>query len=83
MEAGPFVYLSSVEEGDHILVHDAKGGMKLYTIYANEKVRENDFDIVEKIAAMFENSIIMITCENERIEGGYANRRIVAAKPLR
>ena len=82
-ESGPFANLSSVEEGERIFVHDARGGMKIYTVYANEKVSENDFSAVEKIAAMFENSITMITCEDERIEGGYVNRRIVAAKLLK
>ncbi|MBQ6343391.1 MAG: hypothetical protein IJI41_09730 [Anaerolineaceae bacterium] len=27
-------------------------------------------------------SITLITCEDEQLEGGYANRRIIAARPI-
>lgn len=50
-------------------------------VYANEKLAETDGSAVETIAAKFDGSLTMITCEDERVEGGYANRRVVAAKP--
>ena len=37
-------------------------------------------DILAEIAAMYENSLTLITCEDEMPEGGYASRRIVAAR---
>ena len=81
-EAGPFALLVAMEEGERIFVHDPEEGIKIYVVYANEKVGQNEFDAVEKIATMFENSLTLITCEDELVDGGYANRRIVAAKPL-
>ncbi len=30
----------------------------------------------------YENSLTLLTCEDERPEGGYASRRVVAARPL-
>ena len=80
-EAGPFALLSSVEEGDRIFVRDANDGMKIFVVYANEKVSETDYDAVESIAVKYDGSLTMVTCEDERIDGGYANRRIVAARP--
>lgn len=81
-EAGPFALLSSVKEGDRIFVRDANDGMKIFVVYANEKVSETDYDAVESIAVKYDGSLTMVTCEDERIEGGYANRRIVAARPF-
>ena len=80
-EAGPFALLSSVEEGDRIFVRDADDGMKIFVVYANEKVSETEYDAVESIAVKYDGSLTMVTCEDERVEGGYANRRIVAARP--
>lgn len=82
MQAGPFAYLLTMEKGERIFLHDANDNVKIYVVYANEKVSETDYEAVEQIATMFDNSITMITCEDETLEGGYANRRIVAAKPL-
>ena len=81
MEAGPFAFLEWLEEGTRIFVHDPKNRVTIYVVYANEKVSETDIEEVEAIAAAFENSITMITCEDERTDGGYASRRIVAARP--
>lgn len=55
--------------------------MDIYTVYANEKIADTDFDTLNQIAESAENAVIFITCEDERVEGGYANRRIVAAMP--
>ena len=55
--------------------------MKIFVVYANEKVSETDYDAVESIAVKYDGSLTMITCEDERVDGGYANRRIVAARP--
>lgn len=81
MEAGPFVYLSSLNENDRIFIRDTHDNLQTYVVYVNEKISQSDLAAVERIAGMFDNSITMITCEDEMITGGYANRRIVAAKP--
>ena len=80
-ESGPFALLSSIEIGDRIFVRDANNGVKIFVVYANEKVSETDYEAVESIAVEYEGSLTMITCEDEQIDGGYTNRRIVAARP--
>ena len=43
---------------------------------------EKDIRGLQRIAERFDDSLTLITCEDERVEGGYANRRIIAAKPI-
>jgi LPXTG-site transpeptidase (sortase) family protein len=81
-EAGPFAMLSSMTEGDRIMVRYPNNDLKMYVVYANEKVSETDYDAVEKIAVKYDGSLTMITCEDERVDSSYANRRIIAAKPF-
>ena len=64
------------------MVLDPDGEMHVYVVYANEKLAENDIAGLYRIADGDVNSLTMITCEDERPEGGYENRRIIAAKPL-
>ena len=52
-------------------------------MYANEKIEEDDFTGLYRLANRWEDSLTMITCEDERESGGYANRRVIAAKPLK
>ena len=82
MEAGPFAFLSELAIGDRIFVRDQNGGVQIYTVYVNEKIDEADFEEFYRISDMDEHSLTLITCEDERIEGGYEHRRVVAAKPL-
>ena len=48
----------------------------------NTKISEYDFDGLQRISETDDNSLTLITCEDERVEGGYANRRIIAARPI-
>ena len=82
MEAGPFVLLQEMGIGDRIFVLDPEDQMQIFTVYANEKIAETDIRGLQRIAERFDDSLTLITCEDERIEGGYANRRIIAAKPV-
>ena len=70
-----------VNEGDSITFIRKDDSMDIYTVYANEKIADTDFDTLNQIAESAENAVIFITCEDERVESGYANRRIVAAMP--
>ncbi len=81
-EAGPFVLLFDLTENDRIFVNTDDGGLKLYSVYANELVEPDDFDKVASIAQQEENTLILVTCENESIEGGYLNRRVVFARQV-
>ncbi len=81
-EAGPFANLNSITAGDRIFVRNERGNLQVFVVYANMKVAENDISGVNRIIASDPQSLTLITCEDERPEGGYANRRVVAAKPL-
>ena len=81
MEIGPFAMLFSLEENDRIFVNTADDGLQIYTVYANELLEPDDMQKMASIAQSEENSIILVTCENEMVEGGYMNRRAVFAKP--
>ena len=82
MEAGPFVLLNEMGIGDRIFVLDPQDEMQIFAVYANEKIAETDIRGLQRIAERFDDSLTLITCEDERTEGGYANRRIIAAKPI-
>ena len=82
MEAGPFALLYEMGIGDRIFVVDPEDKMQIFTVYANEKVTETDIRGLERIAGQFDNSLTLITCEDEMESGGYANRRIIACRPV-
>ncbi|MBQ6504396.1 MAG: class F sortase [Flexilinea sp.] len=82
MEIGPFALLFSLEENDRIFVNTADDGLQVYSVYANELLEPDDMQKMASIAQSEANSIILVTCENEMVEGGYQNRRAVFAKPL-
>ena len=82
-ESGPFALLSSMEEGERIFIRDGNNDLQIFIVFANTKVSETDFETVDRIAGAFEDTLIMITCEDEMISGGYASRRIAAARKVR
>ena len=53
-----------------------------YVVYAKEKVAETNTAAFKRISEAFDNAVVMITYEDERVDGGYANRHIVAARLL-
>ena len=79
MEAGPFALLSNLAVGDKIFVTGKDGSMKSFTVYASEKIDADDGAALERIAKMYENTLTLLTCEDELPEGGYASRRVTAA----
>ena len=81
-EMGPFAGLGALSIGDRIFIRDENDEIQTFVVYANEKVSENDINAVNRIIGTDPLSLTLITCEDERLEGGYANRRIIAAKPL-
>ena len=81
-EIGPFALLFSLEENDRIFVNTPDGGLQIYSVYANKLLEPDDVKAMESIAREEENSLILVTCENEMIDGGYMNRRTIFAKPV-
>lgn len=49
-EAGPFAFLSSLEEGERIFIRDAQNDLQTYSVYANEKIAETDFEALQKLS---------------------------------
>ena len=72
-------YLS---EGDRIFVTDPGSRMQTFEVYRNSKISETDFDGLYRISDSDEYSLTLITCEDESTNGGYENRRIIAARPI-
>lgn len=81
-EIGPFALLKNVSLGDLIFVVDKTNQIKIFRIYANESISENNIMKMEEIASKYENSLTLLTCEDESTNGVYLNRRVVAAKPV-
>lgn len=79
-EAGPFLFIGTMETGDRIMITDAGNNARIYKVYGNYKVASNGFaSVADKVR---ENALVLITCEDEAVEGGYINRRIILAEPL-
>ena len=70
-----------LEVGDSFFIVDEENALQIFRVYAVGKIAEDDIAGFEKIAREGNDSLILITCEGERPEGGYANRRVVAAEP--
>ena len=79
---GPFALLSTLENNDTIFVNAPDGSLKLFRVYANELMAPNDMEKLASIAEQEMNTLVLVTCENESVDGGYLNRRVVFAKPL-
>ena len=78
--AGPFAALWQLENQDRLFITDNSGEMLRYKVYANELVRPNDSRFIFEKA--IPGSLVLMTCEEEMPEGGYAYRRLIFAEPL-
>ena len=79
-EACPFLFLSRLEEGDHIMVNDRFNRMQMYRVYSNVKISSDSFETVaDNVRA---DALVLITCEDESVDGGYLNRRVILAEPM-
>ena len=76
---GPFALLSTMREGDRFFVNHG-GELLTYEVYRNAKIGASDVSGLESIAGSYANTITLLTCEDELPAGGYAARRVVAAK---
>ena len=77
-QPGPFLELSALKESDLIFVNGAKNASRTFVVYANEKFDANDIEGLLSYAKP--GCMILITCEDEAIEGGYLNRRVIFAE---
>lgn len=79
-EAGPFLFIGTLDRGDRIMVSGMDDAMLVYKVCGNYKIASDGF--ADVAAEMRENSMVLITCEDESAEGGYLNRRVILAEPL-
>lgn len=79
-EAGPFLFLGTLSEGDKVMVSNVRDELISFKVYGNYKISTDDFGSI--IDYLKENTLVMITCEDESAEGGYINRRVILAEPL-
>lgn len=77
-EQGPFVKLSAMKESDLIFISGANDSSRTFVVYANEKFASDDIDGLASYVKP--GCMILITCEDESIEGGYLNRRVIFAE---
>ena len=75
---GPFAKLSAMKESDLIFISGANNSSRTFVVYANEKFASDDIDSLA--AYVKPGCMILITCEDESVEGGYLNRRVVFAE---
>lgn len=80
MEAGPFVFIGTLEYNDRLFITNENNDLQSFKVYANYKVSSREF--VTILDDLKENSLVLITCEDEAVEGGYVNRRIIFAEPI-
>ena len=81
-ESGPFLLIRDLKENDLIFVNTQDNKLLRFSVYANELIDPDDMRRLAAIAEQEENTLVLVTCENESTEGGYLNRRVVFAKPL-
>ena len=81
-EFGPFALLGTLELNGLIAVSGRDSGLRTFRVFANELLAPDDMEKAAAIAEREENTLVLITCENESAGGGYLNRRVVFAKPV-
>lgn len=77
---GPFAMIHFLQIGDRFFIRTQENEMMIFEVYSNLKINEYDFETLYRTGFMYDNTVTLLTCEDERPEGGYANRRIVSAK---
>lgn len=78
MEKGPFATLSALKVSDLIFIRGANNASRTFVVYENELLAADDVEGLLSYARP--GCMILITCEDEAMEGGYLNRRVVFAE---
>ena len=77
---GPFALLSTLDKNAMILVNDKNNHSQIFRVFANELLDADGMEELLAIAEKEENTLVLVTCENENMNGGYLNRRVIFAK---
>lgn len=81
-EFGPFAMIHALRSGDRLFIRTDRNELMIFEVYSNEKINEYDYEALYRAGSLYDNTITLLTCEDERAEGGYINRRIVSARKL-
>lgn len=81
-QAGPFLTIGTLEIGDRVFVRKDDGTILTFEVYENRLVAPDEFETIETLTVSNPGSIVLVTCENESVEGGYTDRRAVFARPV-
>lgn len=79
-EVGPFLLIETLEKGDRLFITDQNNNLISFKVYENCKIPADEF--VSIADNLKENTLVMITCEDESVDGGYLNRRVIFAEPI-
>ena len=79
-ETGPFLLIGSLENNSRIMITADDAQTRTYRVYGNYKIASDGFAGIA--GDVHENSLVLITCEDETIDGGYLNRRVILAEPI-
>lgn len=78
--AGPFLFLSTLEENDRILVTDKTGNVQTFRVYGNHRIAPDAFNTLAD--ELTERTLLLVTCEDESADGGYLYRRVILAEEM-
>lgn len=78
LQSGPFLFLPDLAKGDSIFVSKGGDTPEVYRVYENLKIEPDDLKTLQNETR--ENALLLVTCEDEMISGGYASRRVVFAE---
>ena len=79
-EAGPFLFLRELAENDLILVSDDSRNIQRFHVSGNYLITPDGLDtLADKLS---ENTLMLLTCEDEAVEGGYLHRRVILAEEM-
>jgi LPXTG-site transpeptidase (sortase) family protein len=79
-ETGPFLFLMDLQQKDRIFIRKTGGEMLSYAVYANIRITPDEVEKLDELAKT--DCLILVTCEDQSIDGGYAYRRVVFAEPF-
>lgn len=77
-ETGPFLFLMDLQQKDRIFIRKTGGEMLSYAVYANIRITPDEVEKLDELAKT--DCLILVTCEDQSIDGGYAYRRVVFAE---
>lgn len=79
-ETGPFLMLYAMKTGDLLFVRHQNGSLMTFEVYENMLIEPNGLATIEALTKDVPGALVLITCENETIEGDYLDRRVIFAK---